>query len=279
MNKIRANHIAAKALKVRKKFLNADAHMPICAFNLAEAMGFDVRFVKIDSFEGMYLSGEEVILISAERPEGRKAFTCAHEIGHAVLGHGTIIDEIIEDGQNCAIEYEADFFGSMLLMPPSVVIRSCKNIGVNPMSISPIGVYILSKYIGVSYKALITQLYFNLKLIDFMKYSQLKKTSPLFIKNELISGYKSGEIFIVSSWWKDKAIDVVVGDYVICEESIQMKGLPLGVISEENGRVVLEAHTPGIVKITNGEGWNAFVRISRKGYFGMCQFRHEEEVI
>ncbi len=110
MNKVRANQIAAKALQIRKNYLYAGPSIPICPFNLAEAMGFDVRFVKISSFEGMYLSDKLIILIGAERPEGRKNFTCAHEIGHHVLGHGTVIDEVLNVTPDKVIEQEADFF-------------------------------------------------------------------------------------------------------------------------------------------------------------------------
>ena len=119
MNKVRANQIVAKALQTRKKFLNAGANSPICPYNLAEAMGFDIRFVNIPSFEGMYLADDGVILISADRPEGRKRFTCAHEIGHHVLGHGTVIDEIIGSGPDKEIEKEAAESGFQSTIPLS----------------------------------------------------------------------------------------------------------------------------------------------------------------
>ncbi len=151
IKKIRANQIAAQALRTRKKYLSATANIPICPYNLADAMGFDIRFVKISSFEGMYLADESMILVSAERPEGRKRFTCAHELGHHVLGHGTKIDEIINSGSNKAIEQEADFFAAMLLMPLSVVKRAAHDIGINFDFVSHEQIYVLSKYLGVSY--------------------------------------------------------------------------------------------------------------------------------
>ncbi len=69
IKKIRANQIAIQALRTRK-YLSVNANSPICPYNLADAMGFDIRFVKISSFEGMYLADENMILVSAERPEG-----------------------------------------------------------------------------------------------------------------------------------------------------------------------------------------------------------------
>ena len=127
MNKVRANQIAAKALQTRRNYLYVAPNVPICPFNLAEAMGFDVRFVDIPSLEGMYLADDLTILIGSLRPEGRKNFTCAHEIGHHILGHGTAIDEILNALPDKTIEQEADFFAAMLLMPLSAVRKlSCE---------------------------------------------------------------------------------------------------------------------------------------------------------
>ena len=275
MDKIRANQIVAKALQTRKKYFSTGIHTPICPFNLAEAMGFDIRFVKISSFEGMYLADEGMILISSERPEGRKRFTCAHEIGHHVLGHGTVIDEIIEYGSDKEIEKEADFFSAMLLMSSSAVRRAAKDIGIDFKLVSPSQIYILSKYLGVSYVALLTQLYFNLKLVGSLIYKQLKHPKLRDIKNNLSHGYSDGEIFVVGDWWRDHAIDVVVGDLIISDSRCVFEG---SAISDYSGDNAFIATSPGIAKLSDGEGWSAFVRVSRKNFSGMFQFRQEEEV-
>lgn len=277
MNKVRANLIAAKALQTRKKFLNVSANVPICPYNLAESMGFDVRFVKISSFEGMYLANESVIMISAERPEGRKRFTCAHEIGHDVLGHGTVIDEIIEAGSNKDIEKEADFFAGMLLMPSSAITRVSKDRGVNLNSLSPKDAYIFSKYFGLSYIAFLTQLYFNLKLISYATYIELKSIKLQEIKKLFYPGNIKGQIIVAGDWWRGRAIDVEVGDYIIVQNNCEVEG---GIILDKLDTPdihIYEAINPGICKLSNEE-WSAFVRVSRKNFSGMYQFRHEEEV-
>lgn len=110
MNKARANEIALKALKVRKKFLGIGVHLPVCPYMLCDAIGLDLRFVKIPSFEGMYFANQKLVLISSDRPEGRKRFSCAHEIAHHILEHGTIIDEIISQGSNKQEEGGGGFF-------------------------------------------------------------------------------------------------------------------------------------------------------------------------
>jgi Zn-dependent peptidase ImmA (M78 family) len=275
LDKIRANQIVAKAFQTRKKYSSTGINTPICPFNLAESMGFDVRFLKISSFEGMYLADEGMILISSDRPEGRKRFTCAHELGHHVLGHGTVIDEIIEFGSNKEIEKEADFFSAMLLMPSSAVRRAAKDIGINFNSVSTSQIYILSKYLGVSYAALLTQLYFNLKLVGSSIYKQLKSPSLRDIKNNFSHGCNDCEVFVVGSWWRDHAVDIVTGDLIILDSCCVLEGAAL---SNYSGNNTFLATAPGIVKLSNEEGWSVFVRVSRKNYSGMFQYRHEGEV-
>jgi Zn-dependent peptidase ImmA (M78 family) len=278
LNRVRANQIVAKALQTRKKFLSVEAHIPICPFNLAEAMGIDIRFVKISSFEGMYLADEGMILIASERPEGRKRFTCAHEIGHHVLGHGTVIDEIIESGSDKEIEKEADFFGSMLLMPSSAVKRAAGVISFDFAHPAPSGLYILSRYLGTSYVGLVTQLYFNLKCISGTAYQSLKSVPVRSIKNSIYPDHGGGEIFVVGDWWKEKSIDLVVGDFIVASYDLDIEGEAVSVVTSKPGQQALVAKKPGIAKITDANGWSAFVRVSRKGYSGMNQYRHEEEV-
>lgn len=258
--------------------MGVGASTPICPFNLAEAMGLDIRFVKIASFEGMYLADSGVVLISAERPEGRKNFTCAHELGHHILGHGTVIDEIIESGSDKEIELEADFFASMILMPASAVLRAIKDIAIDIDNVLPEQIYILSKYMGVSFRAMITQLHFNLRLISWSKYSQLKKESLPQIKNNLLHGRTKAEVIVVGDWWTERAVDAVEGDFVVCDKGTEVEGLALNLLSNNDQKNIYQAIMPGIAKITNREDWSVFVRVSKPNYVGMYQFRHEEEI-
>ncbi len=277
MNKVRANQIAAKVLQTRKKYLNFGASIPICPYNLAEAMGFDIRFVNIPSFEGMYLADEGVILISADRPEGRKRFTCAHEIGHHVLGHGTVIDEIIESGSDKGIEKEADFFAGMLLMPSSAIKRVAKDASIEISAIDSKHAYILSKYFGLSYRAFLTQLHFNLKLISKALYNKLKKQNLSEIKSSITSIKTNSQIVVIGKWWLEKAVDIEVGDIIISADNCNIEKEYIIRINNDSKMHMYEAISPGIAKLTNSE-WAVFVRVARRKYSGMLQFRHEEEI-
>lgn len=277
MNKVRANQIVAKALQVRKKYLNAGANISICPYNLADAMGFDIRFVNIPSFEGMYLADEGVILISADRPEGRKRFTCAHEIGHHVLGHGTVIDEIIELGSDREIEKEADFFAGMLLMPSSAIKKAASDAGVTIDSIDSKDAYIFSKYFGLSYTAFLTHLFFNLKLISRDRFNRLKAEKLANIKTKLAPIMTNNQIIVVDKWWQGKAVDIEVGDIIVVNNECEIEGFSVCFSHESSGIYMYEAMSPGISKLSQRE-WASFVRVCRKKYTGMFQFMHEEEV-
>lgn len=278
MNKVRANQIAKQALQTRLQYLGVKPSAPICPFNLAESMGLDVRFVKISSFEGMYLADDLVILIGAERPEGRKSFTCAHEIGHHVLRHGTVIDEIIESGSDKEIEQEADFFGGMLLMPESLIRRIGKDLSIDFTNPDPAKLYTASRYIGASFGGLVTHLHFNLKLIDHVTYKVFKKLDVGAIKKRLSSEKVTGDVFVIGEWWKDKAIDMSVGDRIISTEKCEIEGGAVALM--DGGKVPrkIVAVEPGLSKITTPGGWSAYIRVCRKGYVGMNQYRFEEDV-
>src|SRR4051812_18605233 len=71
----------------------------ICVYDLAQGMGVEVRFIDLASMEGTYSRvPQPTILISSLRPPGRQAFTCGHELGHHIYGHGFRIDELMSEG-------------------------------------------------------------------------------------------------------------------------------------------------------------------------------------
>ena len=85
----------AAALRMRK---NAGYRLDeaICVYDLAETLGIEVRFADIPSMEGMlYCNPDPAIIVSSLRPSGRRAFTCAHELGHFQAGDGTTVDDLV----------------------------------------------------------------------------------------------------------------------------------------------------------------------------------------
>src|SRR4051794_20911205 len=91
-----------------------DLASPICIYSVCQTLGVKVRFNLIN-MEGMYQKGRPPrIHLSTRRPLGRRAFSCGHELGHHIFGHGTSIDELREDAQqkpwHDAKEFLADTF-------------------------------------------------------------------------------------------------------------------------------------------------------------------------
>lgn len=139
-----------RASKVRAEFgLSILAPTPI--YDLTERRGLDIRFQKYSSIEGAYTPNSlpPTIVISSLRPAGRQAFTCAHELGHHVLGHGMRYDELMETGSDEPEEILANAFASSLLMPISAVQNSFTVRKWDPRSCTALQAYTIAGWLGV----------------------------------------------------------------------------------------------------------------------------------
>ena len=103
--------------------------------DVATALNAEVIVKNLDD-EGIHIDGAMVrnkknkakatIFINSQRPDERKLFTLAHEIGHFLLGHnGTNfrIDRDIYSRGKDVYETEANFFAAALLMPEKDVVN------------------------------------------------------------------------------------------------------------------------------------------------------------
>src|SRR6218665_1064502 len=97
-----------KASEVRRKY-GFNNFQSVNAFDLCTEMNVTVRLVDIN-MEGMYIVQNDglspQVLISNQRPMGRRNFTCAHELGHHIFNHGSKIDELSDGSGKKA--YDAD---------------------------------------------------------------------------------------------------------------------------------------------------------------------------
>ena len=85
-----------QALEVREEAEIA-FNVPLCVYGLCDRLGVRVQFVGIN-MEGVYLRSRRPLMqISSLRPLGRRVFTCGHELGHHVFGHGSTLDELQEE--------------------------------------------------------------------------------------------------------------------------------------------------------------------------------------
>jgi hypothetical protein len=78
---------------------------------------------------------------SARRPLPRRAYNCAHELGHHAFGHGSSIDELREDAKaqpwEDPKEFLADTFAGFILMPIIGLRRAFSVRGLTPETATP----------------------------------------------------------------------------------------------------------------------------------------------
>jgi hypothetical protein len=242
----------------------------------------DVWFKAIAHMEGMYSKNPgPAIVISSLRPAGRQAYTGGHELGHHVYGHGTRIDELFEDGEreDSEEEFLADCFSGFLLMTKAAVLRGFNDRGWRPADSSPEEVYTVAIWLGVGYGTLITHMQASLRLLDRHHANALWKADPKKIRASLLGVESPGHLVVVDDRWRDRAIDLQVGDLVLAMPGVVAHKACVAVARTDLFRTVLRAVAPGLGRITHPEtGWSSFVRVSRKEYAGRGRFRHLEEI-
>lgn len=81
--------LAAMEASRLRLFAKIPRTAPIDPIETAIKCGCEVRFLSLASLEGIYSpEPSPTIILGSERPAGRRAFTCAHELGHHIFNHG-----------------------------------------------------------------------------------------------------------------------------------------------------------------------------------------------
>jgi len=272
---------ARRALQARTE-AGVKLHEPAAVFDIVAGLGIELRFTPIPSLEGMYRGmPRAVILVSSLRPSGRQAFTGAHELGHHVYGHGLAVDEIKEgasqgsDANMDSREYLADRFAGFFLMPKSAVKRGFRERGWEPKRCNPHQVYAVANWLGVGYETLVYHMRGSLNMLTFQHSANLLKTTPGDIRAEILGRQTRGSLLVVDDKWTGRAIDVQVGDLILLCPGARYEADNLSVIEETGKTLLLTGTEPGVGRVLRPEtGWAAFVRVSRRDYVGLGQYRH-----
>ena len=253
----------------------------VCVYDLAEKLGVEVRFLDLPSMEGMYLSASSpAIIISSLRPPGRRAFTCAHELGHHKRGDGVEIDELLEKWDKPHFdpkEFMADCFAGALLMPKMAVSKAFSVRGWRMEECTPAQASLVAGYFGVGYATLIHHLRSALQVLPGTRAQALLKISPREAQSLLLGLQTPHKVVEVDVHWTRRAVDVEVGDFIFVRCGAQFEGTCIEPSSDvENGRL-FRAAKPGIGCLEANTAWSAFVRVSRREYVGRSLYRHWEE--
>lgn len=268
-----------KALQTRKN-CGYSLHEPLCIYDLAEALKVEVRFVDVPTMEGIYIGNISKILVSSLRPYGRQVYTCAHEIGHHVYGHGLSIDEI-NDTKNANSQEEnlAETFAGILLMPKIAIEKAFKNRNWNYQSINPMEYFTIAWNFGVGYETLVKHMCFGLRLIQESDVLTLMNLKPKDIKKQFVPDSTNFNVIPIDSNWSGRPIDIFMDDVVVLSERIDYAGQCITTDHSDSHQTILKGIAPGIGQIHFiGTEKSLFIRVSRKGYVGRSIYRHLEEI-
>ena len=281
MNKNLARRALRGALEVRK-MAQVPISAPLCIYDVAaEKLKIAVRFHAGATFGGMYAKETQTILVPSERPAGRRAFTCAHEVGHWYFKHGTKIEDLEEmekGGLDDPDEVLANQFAGHLLMPKWAVEKSFNDRKLISNTATDRDFYAVACQLGVGYETIITHLRYALDILPAYQAERLLQSSPKAIKERLLNRVFPTHLVVVDLAWKQEIpIDLEVGDGVFLTFQALAENERLDQQSLAHGSFFLAAK-PGISKLTAiGHSWAAFVRISRKGFTGLSIYRHLED--
>lgn len=100
--------------------------LPVEITQICRKLGISVRLYEpTDGNDGvsMIYEGQPIILVNAKMPTARQRFTCAHELGHIILGHVGVYE--LRNREPSAtdnpIEQAANVFASRILAPACVL--------------------------------------------------------------------------------------------------------------------------------------------------------------
>ena len=270
------------SIKARAK-VGVDLKSPACIYGICDAHDVTVRFNDIN-MEGMYDRSERPrIHLSALRPLARRAYTCAHELGHHLFGHGSTIDELRDDQTNSGDrppnEILADAFAAFVMMPTLGLREAFARRRLDPNKATASDLFAIACNFGVGQSTLVNHLAYGIELITPVQRASLGRITPKMIRTELIGQIVTDPLTIADQHWSAPTLDVEEGTYLM---------LPAGVVVDTamlmpdrdlaSGRL-FRAIKPGITHVTiPGTSWATYTRIARRHYVGLARFRHLEDM-
>jgi len=202
--------------------------------------------------EGLYSKDPgPLILLPAERPASRQSYSCAHELGHHVAGHGTHVDELLEekaDGGRSAEdpdEFLVECFAGFLLMPKLAVERALACRGWKPSSLTAEQAYVIAGQLGVGYTTLLQHMRWSLGILPGSKAEELLKVPLKRIRRGWLNRDTTANLLVMDHHWAGRPVDLHVGDYLLVPDGTQAEAPHLHVVQETVAGRLFEAQRAG----------------------------------
>ncbi|MGA3113508.1 MAG: ImmA/IrrE family metallo-endopeptidase [Syntrophobacteraceae bacterium] len=268
---------AAHAELVRLK-CNIQRTSAVDPFQVAEMRGCEIRLMSLPSLEGAYApTPRPVIILGSQRPAGRRAFTCVHELGHHEFKHGTRLEELNAtrfQSYKDPDEFVADMFGAFLLMSQGSIRRALKDRQIQPDRFQSDQAFGLASFFGVGYSTLIEHMTWTLRLLQPKQRETLLKIQPKELKAQYGCPPQS-ELILVDELWKNRAVDLEIGDILVLQKGVVLEDSPrLNPHGTIDGQQMFRAVSRGYVRASLEENeWAVNIRISSKHYQGLARYR------
>lgn len=283
MNRSQLGQQALRAALNVRSTAGVDLVSPICTYDICEQMEISVKFVAVN-MEGVYVRNPKPrILISALRPYARRNFTCGHELGHHVFGHGANLDHLISSqnfdcyDSSTSEEFLANSFAGALLMPSLGLRRAFHVRGWNIDRATPLQILTIAAEFGVGYSTLVHHLQHSLKFITATTAKEFLRSSPQSIRAELTGFDTTHSLVPVDHNWHAKTIDMEVGSEVLLPSGCLPQNELLTPVADSNMANHFRANRPGITRIADlNDSWAIFARIMPFQFEGLARYRHFE---
>jgi hypothetical protein len=272
-----------KAEDVRMQ-LNIDSFEPLSIFDVCDKLNVSVRIYD-NNMEGIYSINKKgthpTIILSNKRPLPRRFFTCAHELGHHVFGHGSKFDEMLDVSNNAGSKHPdeilVDAFAGHLLMPVSGIETEFIKRNWNIQNSSPVEFFTIASLFAVGYGTLLFHCKAN-QLISDSKFNELSRTKPAKLLTTLLGeSIKNSHFKIIDNRTQVSVIDIEVSNYIIFPEKMNIEGSHLTKLSQTSLGDAYRAEKSGIVRVSSFDrNLNTFVRIQKSNYTGLAEYRHLE---
>lgn len=269
----------AQAASDARDSVGIDLVAPVDIYTVAEAMGVRVRFLPV-SMEGFYRRGSPPrVMLSALRPLARRAFTCAHELGHHWFGHGSTIDEINgDDRQDSDIPQEilANAFAGFMLMPSIGLRRAFNGRGWKPATATPLQILTIASEFGVGYETLLTHLSMTLGEMPNSVRTELGKWTPQRVRKKLLGDADADGLVILDEKQQSAGVDLEAGYALAVPTGAAVSGPVLTLRQAIAGFDVYNAVGRGRATIKTPQ-WQAEARVAPQKFIGPANYRFLED--